>query len=1162
MAATYKNHIFYASGPLLQGFFRYHTSTDRPRWFLLLYHHQERLQFYHRRTIEPTREKVRATQKGDSGESSGVAAARRERPVFESVLGNELLHTTASRLERARTVRITGVWGSSAPLVAAALGRIRNAAVLFVGRHLDDADDLADDIEVFTGRSAHLFPAWEVDIGTEHINDEIAGERLRLCNLLVNPRDKRSEPVDFIVAPVMALLQPVPSKQVLTESRMELRVGEAGDPEQMSAWCVDAGFERVDQVDQQGDFARRGGIVDVFPMGASQGLRVEFFGDTIESIRYFDLDTQRSTDRIDGADLTAITVGREADPNRTTSLLSYLDDETIICMLEPAEVRELSDELYRRIHDDLDTSQGLAQIFAPDEVFGQFARFGVAEMFMFAGARGGSGVSLGVRSLERLAINTHEAIGELTELSASAEVYVYCENIAERKRFADLLTAQHPGLFGRVHLEIGHVHGGFYWPEERLVVVGHHELFHRYAKIRRIRRVRAGRPIESMLDLAEGDYVVHVAHGIAKFEGLRKIERDARSEEFLSLRFADNAILHVPASRINLVQKYIGARRRRPNLSKLGGVGWLRQKQRVAVAVKDMAAEMLSIQATREARPGERFEGGTKWQRQFAEEFLYTETEDQLVSMQQIEDDMGSPRPMDRLLCGDVGYGKTELAMRAAFKVAEAGRQAAVLVPTTVLADQHYRTFKERFADYPMEIEVISRFRTAKQQTDIVKRLKQGQIDILIGTHRLLSEDVRFADLGLVVIDEEQRFGVEHKERLKGMRATVEVLTMTATPIPRTLHMALLGLRDISSLTTPPLDRRAIHTEVTHYDDELIRKAIGRELNRGGQVFFVHNRVHSIAALTEHIRSLVSEARVEFAHGQMGEGQLENTMLRFVRQEIDVLVCTTIIESGLDIPTANTMLIHNADRFGLSELHQLRGRIGRYKHRAYCYLLLPDDRPVSAVAARRLKTIEEFSDLGAGFQIAMRDLEIRGAGNILGREQSGHIAVVGYELYCQLLEEAVRELRGKGPLKRHDVHVELAVDVYIPHWYVPAGRQRMEIYRRLVKCHTPDELSQLSADLCDAYGQIPPVVATLLQIAEIRVRAGELGIESIVRMDPDIIFTVRDFAAAKDIFEGAAGSVRLPDETTVHWRPPKAYLEPPTLITVLLRRLSLVSGKL
>jgi len=1080
--------------------------------------------------------------------------------LFETVLKNRALLDAAERLRAGRTVRLTGLWGSAAALVAAALGRIKESPVLFIAKHPDDADDLADDIEVFTGDAVHLFPAWEVDIGTEHINEEVAGERLNICNLLVRNDTSGTERIEFIVAPVMALLQPVPSGETLARSRISLTRGDQLPLEDLISWLVDAEFQRVDQVDQQGEFAARGGIVDVFPMGMTRAVRVEFFGDELASIRLFDLDTQRSIEEVQSFDLTGISAGKETDPARTTTLLEYLPEDTIICTYNPQETAELADELYRRLQED--DGPEVMRVFPPERIFSVMGRFAVAELHTFAGRGKSSIVDLGVRSLERLAINTSEALKELTDLSAVADVWVYCENPAEQERFSDLLAKQHPVLSGKAHLAIGHVSGGFYWPDQKLVAVGHHELFHRYAKIRRIRRVRAGRPIESLLDLNEGDIVVHVAHGIARFAGLKTLQRDGKSEEFLTLRFADNAVLHVPAAKINLVQKYIGSGRKRPSLSKFGGTGWARQKERAETAVKDLAAEMLRIQAARQAMPGTSFPRDTEWQRQFTDEFIYTETPDQLAAMGQVHEDMFAGRPMDRLLCGDVGYGKTELAMRAAFKAAESGKQTAVLVPTTVLADQHYRTFKERFADYPMQIDVLSRFRTPRQQGEILKRLSEGQVDVVIGTHRLLSEDVKFADIGLVVIDEEQRFGVEHKDRLKKMRASIDVLTMTATPIPRTLHMALLGLRDISALGTPPLDRRAIHTEVCHYDDDLIRKAILRELSRGGQVFFVHNRVKDIDRLADHVRSLVAEANVAVGHGQMRESDLEETMLKFVRQEIDVLVCTTIIESGLDIPTANTMLIHEADRFGLAELHQLRGRVGRYKHRAYCYLLLPESRPVSRLAARRLKAIEEFSDLGAGFQIAMRDLEIRGAGNILGKQQSGHIAAVGYELYCQLLERAVRELTGTPAPVRREAHVELGLDVYIPRWYVPVDRQRMEIYRRMARSRTPEELAQLSADLSDAYGKIPPEVQTMFDLAEIRIRSGTLNIESIVRMDPDIIFTVNDLQAAKGVFEDAPGSVRMPDQRTVHWRPPKGYLESPTLVVILLRRLRRAGGQL
>ncbi len=1080
---------------------------------------------------------------------------------------SDLLRTAAQRVCAGRALRLTGVWGSSSALIAAVLGKLCDKPVLFVVNHLDDADSTADDIEVFLKWSqnseglVHQFPAWEAQLATDHVSDEITGERLRLLTLLAQPANQRDEKVEYIVAPVMALLQPVPTVDALEAGKLTLHRNENLPPTDLLAWLVDAGYEHVEQVDQQGEFAHRGGIVDVFPPGANFAIRVEYFGDELESIRKFDLDTQRSSDQISAYDLPTLNLGQASsagDPDgATTHLLDYLPDDTICCMVEPGEVRDLASQLYDRVRDDLVGECSHAALREVAEVFDAMDRMARVDMFLFSGSRTADSeqsMRMGVRSLERLAINTAEALGELEELSDVAKVCVFCDSTAEQERFGQMLQERHPQLAKAVCLADGHIAAGFNWPELGLAVVGHHEIYHRYAKVRRIRRVRTGRPIESMLDLREGDYVVHVGHGIAKFEGLRRMEREGVSEEYIRLKFADNAALHVPASQINLVQKYIGSRGNRPTLSKMGGAHWARAKEKVVEAVKDLAAEMLRIQAMRQASPGFSHPRTTDMQRQFAEEFLYTETEDQLAAINLIDTDMVQPQPMDRLICGDVGYGKTEIAMRAAMKVVEAGRQVAILVPTTILADQHYRTFCQRFADFPVRVEMISRFRTPKQQTEIIKKLALGQIDILIGTHRILSKDVKFPELGMVVIDEEQRFGVAAKEHLKGLRATMDVLTLTATPIPRTLHMALLGLRDISSLQTPPMDRRAIHTEVTAVDDKLIRQAILRELNRDGQVFFVHNRVQDIETVAKHVQSLAGDAHVEIGHGQMPERQLESVMTRFIRGEIDILVCTTIIESGLDIPSANTMIINEADRFGLAELHQLRGRVGRYKHRAFCYLLLPQRRSVSPVAAKRLKAIEDFSDLGAGFQIAMRDLEIRGAGNILGSQQSGYIATVGYELYCQLLEQSVRKLRGEEVPPHIDVHIELGIEAYIPRSYVPSERQRMEIYRRLVHCSKVKELKRLRDDFADAFGSPPSQVDLLLDVAELRIYAAAVGINSIMLMEPDVILRVADHKRAKSVFEGAAGSVRLPDSRSVYWRPPKSYLEMPTLLTVLLRR--------
>ncbi|NLF32967.1 MAG: transcription-repair coupling factor, partial [Planctomycetes bacterium] len=1059
------------------------------------------------------------------------------------VEANSLVRRAAGRMVPSQVVTCAGVWGGAAPLVAGTIAESTSRPLLYVCGHLDDADDALDDLETLVGRPITPFPAWETDAAAGRVSEEIAAQRVAVCMAL----QRGGSPPPLIVAPIVALLQPVPNVKTLERARRRLVVGEETGLQNLLDWLVDAGFEPVEMVEQIGEFAHRGGIIDILPPSATEAVRIEFFGDQIDSIRSFDLDTQRSREQMDRYDLVSVAAGREIAAAQTTHLFSYLPPEAIVCLADAPEVADLARTFYERLGDP-------TGLYRPEAVFKGMRSFAMLELYPFS-APAADALDFAVQSLQRLGGQPEEALAELAALTREAEVVVYCENAAEAARFGELLADAHSAEAPAVRTALGHLTRGFSWPGERLAVVAHHEIFGRYARKRRLRRVRAGRPIDSFIDLQAGDYVVHVAHGIARFEGLRRLESEGQSDEYLTLRFAKNALLHVPTSQIGLVQKYIGAAGQRPVLSVLGGTSWSRQKQRVAEAIRDMAADMLRIQAMREHAPGEAYPPDTIWQQRFEEEFPYSETEDQLSCLQEIKADQMRGQPMDRLLCGDVGFGKTELAIRAAFKVVEAGRQVAVLVPTTVLAAQHLRTFSERLADYPFTVDVISRFRSAADQKRIAKGVALGKIDILVGTHRLLSNDIDFADLGLVVIDEEQRFGVAHKERFKAMRATVDVLTMTATPIPRTLHMSLLGLRDISNLQTPPLDRRAIHTEVARFDEGLIRGAIQRELAREGQVFFLHNRVGSIQAIADKIQQLVPDARIAIGHGQMPPRQLERVMLGFVHRAYDVLVCTTIIESGLDIPTVNTIIIDNGDRFGLAELHQLRGRVGRYKHRAYCYILLPEDRTLTPVAARRLKAIEEFSDLGAGFQIAMRDLEIRGAGNILGPEQSGHIATVGYELYCQLLDDAVRNLRGEAPPLRRDVSVDLGIRAYIPRRYIPSDRQRMEVYRRIARCADEKELTQLRRDLLDAYGKLPPALETLLDLAEIRVMAAVLGIGSIVLMRPDIIFTIREWAAAKNAFEGAAGTVRMPDDRTVHWRLPPNYLEGDTLLAVVRNQL-------
>jgi transcription-repair coupling factor (superfamily II helicase) len=753
---------------------------------------------------------------------------------------------------------------------------------------------------------------------------------------------------------------------------------------------------------------------------------------------------------------------------------------------------------------------------------------------------------LATESIERFAGPKSEVLHELAAVVRDDErVLISCHNEGERERLAEMLaevrTANGVSLSAQVTLCLGRIQRGFRLAQERLFVISDHELFGRIDVRRTIprRRTPEARAIDSFLELREGDLVVHLMHGIGRFRGMKRLESGSQVEEHLVLEFRDKVRMLVPASLIHLVQKYVGPAKAVPTLSKLGGQSWSRRKQKVAESVRDMAADMIRLQAARESKPGIAFPPDSHYQHEFDASFPYTETGDQLAAISAVKDDMERPRPMDRLLCGDVGYGKTEVAMRAAFKAVEAGRQVAVLVPTTVLAEQHFRTFSERMAEYPVTIEVLSRFRTKREQRAVLSRMECGTVDIVIGTHRLVQQDVRFKDLGVLIIDEEQRFGVEAKEMLKRMRLEVDVLTLTATPIPRTLHMAVLGIRDISNLLTAPQDRMAVETRISRFDEGLIRLAIVRELNRGGQVYFVHNRVYNIRSVADRVQTIVPEARIAIAHGQMPEHELETAMLQFVTGQVDVLVATTIIESGLDIPNANTIFINQADRYGLADLHQLRGRVGRYKHRAYCYLLLDESRPITSVASKRLKAIEEFSELGAGFRISMRDLEIRGAGNILGTEQSGHIAAVGYELYCHLLENAVRQLRSEPIREYRHVNINLPVAAWLPDDYVPAGRQKIEIYRKLSNVAAREQLADVETELRDRFGPPPPEAVRLLGMKELQLAALEWSI-SAIRLEDG--YAVLEYGR-RDVIERLARrtgrALRIVDAKHAYWPLPE-----------------------
>ncbi len=1068
---------------------------------------------------------------------------------LEQITGHPVVTGLCFRIDGGGAVAVRGATGSSTAVLVAALSRLVRTPLLLVAAHLDEADEASEEIEGLGVRAAK-FPALELLPGETTVSLELLSERLTLLRRLA-----QGDVPSVVVAPIHALMQSAPPPGRLQDMMRVISPGDRLDVRGLLLWLDEAGYTRAEAVESPGEYAVRGGIVDVFPPSGVP-FRVDLFGDEVEGVFEIDLETMGSDRRVERAEIVGVSAERLETAEAASSLLDHFPGGFAAVLAEVAEIHEQGRSYYDRAVE----ARGLVSL--PD-VLRSIVERACAVVEVNRGSAGSAGggevLDLPLEALPSFDQSAAAAVGELRDLTAARRTIALCQNEGEAQRLRELLGEFAPGA--PVEIETRYLHRGFMWdgPGGGLALVPYHELLHRYQLRRRVRRI-AARATDTFLDLEAGDYVVHRDHGIARFIGLRRLEKagEAPGEEYLTLEFAAGAKLHVPASRIDLVHRYIGAFQGRPELSRIGGRKWAKQKEQVSEAVRTLAAEMLRIQAARAATPGIRYPADTTWQREFEAEFPYQETEDQLAAAALVKRDMSDPQPMDRLICGDVGFGKTEIAIRAAFKAAEYGRQVAVLVPTTVLAEQHERTFRERFADYPFRVESLSRFKTRRAQLDVLQALRKGQVDIVIGTHRLLSADVRFADLGLVIIDEEQRFGVRHKQRLLGFRMTADVLTLTATPIPRTLHMALLGLRDISALTTPPLDRRAIVTEVIPFDRRRVQRAIERELAREGQVYFVHNRVHSIDRAADQVRALAPDARILVGHGQMPARQLESVMLRFLRHEADVLVCTTIIESGIDIPTANTMFIADAHMFGLSELHQLRGRVGRYKHRAYCYLLLPEDGVVSDIGLKRLRAVEQFSMLGAGFKIAMRDLEIRGAGNLLGPEQSGHIAAVGYEMYCRLLERAVGDLKNEPRISTIDTTVDLGLTGGLPKGYIPSDTRRMEAYRRFSRADTLAELDQVDEDLRSAYGELPAAARTLADLARLRVAAAHLGVRSVTRHERDVILLTGRPGLLEPRFGQARGTLRMvgqPDArglTTVYYRPPPDHLRGRRILTVLL----------
>jgi len=987
--------------------------------------------------------------------------------------------------------------------------------------------------------------------------------------------------VSILIAPVESAALRLFDRDYYAGLAVTLKRGEEVDVEVLTGHLASVGYTHMDLVEMPGQFTRRGGILDVYSPEADRPVRIEFFGDEIETIRKFDPETQRSQSGLDDAQLLPLTetpvtehllaavharLSRQrvegedeemaaemaaaggvsvfpgweffsAVAGAEKSLLSLLP-RCALFVEEPAMVRNQIERWWNKVEQRHERS-AMGSLIRPEDIY---LRPEVLQA-QLSSHMGLDLDQLGVvdvldedSTLGEIELNTrptmrfHGSIPAMTEqlknlIAAESRIVLAAPHQGDVERMATVLREYqipyrlgsrnpHPGetvldegsyLAGDMRVPVivrTPLANGVSLIDSNLIVFGANDLSDEADVAARPepKRSKTAAFVSDFRDLTVGDYVVHVEHGIAQYQGLKEIVQDGLSVEFMILEFAEAAKLYVPLTRLDLIQKYRSTDAGpAPVLNRLGSQQWAKTKARVRKAMQDMTGELLKLYAERTTAKGTAFSKDNEFQKEFEDTFDYSETDDQLSAIRAIKYDMESTTPMDRLLCGDVGYGKTEVAMRAAFKAVQDGKQVAVLTPTTILSFQHFETFKKRFAQFPIKIEMISRFRTLKEQKAIVEQVETGRIDILIGTHRLLSKDIKFQDLGLLIVDEEQRFGVRHKERLKQMRKEIDVLAMSATPIPRTLHMSLVGLRDMSVIETPPKDRMAIQTVVAKFDEKIIRSAVEVELERGGQVYFVHNRVESIYEIASRIQELVPSARVTVGHGQMGETELERVMLAFMHHEYDVLVATTIIENGLDIPLANTMLINRADRHGLSELYQLRGRVGRSNRRAYAYLLIPPEQELTEIARRRLAALKEFSDLGAGFKIAALDLELRGAGNMLGGEQSGHIEAVGFELYTSMLEAAVKEMKGESSEERPATQLNLGIALRIDESYVPEENQRLRLYKKIAGASSEAAVAEVRAEMEDRYGALPDATVFLLEAAMLRLECERMGIAQVDR---------------------------------------------------------------
>ena len=1058
-----------------------------------------------------------------------------------------------------------------------------NKSVVIVTHSDLEAKNLYEDLLFYTS-DVYYFPVKEVVFyNIDAISGDLRWARLNVLKEMLNSKKK------IIVTSIENFAAIYTPKKLYKDNYFKLKVGKEIELKKFSKLLIQSGYERVPMVEGKGEFAIRGGILDVFPPNAAYPYRIELFGDEIDSIRTFNYESQRSIDEVKtveifpckevivndealargieniNSELNEVIEKRNKSEKSVVEKLKSIVNKNLESLKETNSFENIDSYLpffyedcntfFDYIGDSLivvdDTKRCKGKLESLFFEFGEnFASFvnrgdilpGQGKLLIPIEAiidniRTGNTLTMDSISHNKEFVSSTDLLelNQITLHNYHGQLDLLIEDIKEKKskgyrtlilsgtkprgvRLVD--TLRELGIessykekidefnLGEVVVTYGNLLKGFEYPNLKLCVISDKEVFgESKRKLKKRRTNKKGiAKIKSFTELKLGDYVVHVNHGIGVYKGIKQIEVGGHKRDYLDIVYDKGDKLYVPVEQLDLIQKYVGSEGKKPKVNKLGGAEWQKAKMKVRSSINEIAEDLVKLYAARATLKGHKYAKDTAWQRQFEDEFPYEETPDQLTSVEEIKKDMESDKPMDRLLCGDVGYGKTEVALRAAFKAVMDGKQVAFLVPTTILAEQHYKNMKKRFSDFPITIDMVSRFRTTKEQKETLKAVKEGNVDILVGTHRLVSKDIEFKDLGLLIVDEEQRFGVAQKEKIKKLKKNLDVLTLSATPIPRTLHMSLTGVRDISVIETPPEERYPVQTYVVEQNDQLIRDAILREINRGGQVFFVYNRVEDIDIMAEYIRELVPESRVTVAHGKMTEKTLEKEILDFNNKEYDVLICTTIIETGIDMPNVNTMIVYDADKMGLSQLYQLRGRVGRSNKIAYAYLVYRKDKILTEVAEKRLKALKDFTELGSGFKIAMRDLEIRGAGNMMGSSQHGHMSAVGYDLYCRMLEDTIKVIKGEIDDVPVDTTVDIKIDAYIPDNYITDEMQKIEIYKKIAAIENKEDYDYIIDELEDRYSEIPKSVYNLMDIAYIKSKAKLMGVEEIKEKGDEILF--------------------------------------------------------